>query len=66
MTKELEPLIEKDYPGRVIIIGSDKTGKNVVVLYAITGRSPSSQARKIEFSDHKFLVKPTDRDVEES
>lgn len=63
MTKELEPLIEKDYPGRVIIIGADKTGKNVVVLYAITGRSPSSQARKIEFSDHKFLVKPTDESI---
>jgi len=56
MTKGLEKLIEKDYPGRVIIIGAEKTGKNVVVLYAITGRSPSSQARKIEFSDHTFLV----------
>lgn len=63
MTKGLEKLIEKDYPGRVIIIGTDKTGKNVVVLYAITGRSPSSQARKIEFSDHKFLVKPTDESI---
>ena len=57
MTKGLERLSEKDYPGRVIIIGTEKSGKNVVVLYAITGRSPSSQARKIEFSDHKFQVK---------
>lgn len=63
MTKGLEKLIEKDYPGRVIIIGSEKTGRNLVVLYAITGRSPSSQARKIEFSDHKFLVKPTDESI---
>ena len=63
MTKGLERLIEKDYPGRVIIIGAEKTGKYVVVLYAITGRSPSSQARKIEFSDHKFLVKPTDESI---
>jgi len=63
MTKGLEKLTEKDYPGRVIIIGAEKTGKNVVVLYAIAGRSPSSQARKIEFSDHKFLVKPTDESI---
>jgi len=63
MTKGLEKLIEKDYPGRLIIIGADRTGKNVIVLYAITGRSPSSQARKIEYSDHKFLVKPTDESI---
>ena len=63
MTKGLERLSEKDYPGRVIIIGTEKSGKNVVVLYAITGRSPSSQARKIEFSDHKFQVKPTDESI---
>lgn len=63
MTKGLEKLIEKDYPGRLIIIGADRTGKSLIVLYAITGRSPSSQARKIEYSDHKFLVKPTDESI---
>lgn len=63
MTKGLEKLIEKDYPGRLIIIGADRTGKSFIVLYAITGRSPSSQARKIEYSGHKFLVKPTDESI---
>ena len=63
MTKGLEKLVEKEYPGRLIIIGVDETGKNIIVLYAITGRSPSSQARKIEYSDHKFLVKPTDESI---
>jgi len=63
MTKGLEKLIEKDYPGRLIIIGAERTGQSVIVLYAITGRSPSSQARKIEFSDQKFLVKPTDESI---
>jgi len=63
MIKGLEKLVEKDYPGRLIIIGSDRTGKSTIVLYAITGRSPSSQSRKIEYSDHKFFVKPTDESI---
>ncbi|MCJ7581544.1 MAG: IMP cyclohydrolase [Candidatus Aminicenantes bacterium] len=63
MTKGLEKLIEKDYPGRLIIVGADRTGKSIIVLYAITGRSPSSQARKIEHSGNKFLVKPTDESI---
>ena len=63
MIEGLEKLIEKDYPGRLIIIGAEKSGKNIVVLYAITGRSPSSQARKIEFSGQKFLVRPTDESI---
>ena len=63
MTKGLEKLQEMDYPGRLIIVGADTTGNNVIVLYAITGRSPSSQARKIVYSNHKFLVKPTDESI---
>ena len=63
MTKGLEKLTEKEYPGRVIIIGAEKTGEKAVVLYAITGRSPSSQARKIEFSGNEFRVKPTDEAI---
>ncbi len=63
MTKGFKKIIEKDYPGRIIIIGAERTGKNFVVLYAITGRSPSSLARKIEFSNQKFLVKPTDESI---
>ncbi len=53
-------LREMAYPGRVIIIGKDPTGENVVVVYSITGRSPSSQARRIVFESNRALVKPTD------
>jgi len=60
MAKGLESLSAKEYPGRVIIIGRDKSGKNEVVIYAITGRSPSSQARKLELEDDAIRAKPTD------
>ena len=60
MAKGLESLSAKEYPGRVIIIGRDKSGKNEVVIYAITGRSPSSQARKLELEDDAIWTKPTD------
>lgn len=59
----LEKLHEMTYPGRIIIIGKDGSGKHVVVVYAITGRSPSSQARKIEFEGDSAWVKPTDEDI---
>jgi IMP cyclohydrolase len=49
-----------EYPGRVIIIGQDPTGKNLVVIYAITGRSPSSQARKLTFQGNAIWAQPTD------
>jgi IMP cyclohydrolase len=66
MGMELEALVNMEYPGRVIIIGMNPH-KERIVLYAITGRSPSSQARKIEsYEDEKalvFNVKPTDEDV---
>jgi len=35
------------YPGRVIIIGRDPSGRHDVVVYAVTGRSPSSRARRL-------------------
>jgi IMP cyclohydrolase len=58
--ESLLALREMAYPGRVIIIGKDPTGENVVVVYSITGRSPSSQARKILFENNRAMVKPTD------
>jgi IMP cyclohydrolase len=61
--KGLEALQSKSYPGRIIIIGKDLSGQNVVVVYAITGRSPSSQARKIVFEDNCAWVKPTDKEI---
>lgn len=63
MVEGLEALSSRPYPGRVIIIGKDASGENVVVVYAIMGRSPSSQARKIVFDRKRALVKPTDEDV---
>lgn len=53
----------KEYPGRVIIIGRDGSGKNEIAIYAITGRSPSSQARKLEHEDDSIWAKPTDEET---
>jgi IMP cyclohydrolase len=60
---ELENLAVKEYPGRVIILGKDPTGKKAIVVYAITGRSPSSQARKLEKEGDFIWAKPTDEDI---
>lgn len=59
----MESISSREYPGRLIIIGKDKSGKNTVVVYAITGRSPSSQARKIEFKLDAVWVKPADKET---
>jgi IMP cyclohydrolase len=53
----------KQYPGRLIIIGQEKKGGNILAVYAITGRSASSQARKLEQEGDTIWVKPTDRDL---
>ncbi len=45
--KGLERLDRMEYPGRLIIVGRDPPGEQDVVIYAITGRSPSSQAREL-------------------
>jgi len=47
MRKGLEIISSKEYPGRMILIGQDPVEENDVIVYAITGRSPSSQKRKI-------------------
>ncbi len=49
-----------EYPGRLIVIGAPAGGGRAAVLYAITGRSPSSQARKLVFRDGGIWVQPTD------
>jgi len=61
MAKNFGALTRMEYPGRVIVIGTDPGGADVV-LYAITGRSPSSQARKLLISDDRkhITVTPTD------
>jgi IMP cyclohydrolase len=59
MNPALKNLAAMEYPGRVIILGRSQAGKTVVV-YAITGRSPSSQARKLEWREDGVRVRPTD------
>jgi IMP cyclohydrolase len=49
-----------EYPGRLIVIGAAPAGGQVVILYAITGRSPSSQARRLVLRDGGIWVEPTD------
>jgi len=64
MKKNLENVELMVYPGRVIIIGKNPAGDDVV-MYAITGRSPSSQARMllIDEAEKKIFVKPTDEET---
>jgi IMP cyclohydrolase len=56
-------LLLKEYPGRLIIIGKSRSAGKVVIAYAITGRSPSSQARKILFEGATAWVRPTDEEI---
>ncbi len=60
MNEILAALRSMEYPGRLIIIGRDKSGNYDVIVYAVTGRSPSSQARKIESTGDTLWIKPTD------
>jgi IMP cyclohydrolase len=52
-------LAKLEYPGRLIIIGAAAGGRAAIV-YAITGRSPSSQARRLVHRDGGVWVEPTD------
>ena len=61
MEKGLESLEAIEYPGRIIIIGKDKPGRNVVVVYAITGRSSSSQARQLVMENSIVWTMPIDK-----
>ena len=63
MANGFENLSKMEYPGRVIVIGKSPEGSSIVI-YAITGRSPSSQARRfvVEDNEKQILVKPTDEE----
>lgn len=63
MNAPWEPLARMIYPGRLLIIGGDVAGAHHVLIYAITGRSPSSQARKLEAEGNAVWTKPTDPEV---
>jgi len=63
MRHPLASLERLAYPGRLIVIGRDVSGAFHVVIYAVTGRSPSSQARKLVAEGNAVWTKPTDPDV---
>ena len=50
------------YPGRLIVIGRTPGGA-AAVIYAITGRSASSQARRLVQREGGIWVEPTDEDI---
>jgi IMP cyclohydrolase len=57
------PIATLEYPGRLIAMGTALGGGKAVIIYAITGRSASSQARKLVLRDGGIWVEPTDEDV---
>ena len=63
MDRALANLSAMEYPGRVIVIGRAPSGSRTAVIYAVTGRSPSSQARKLELRKDGVWVRPTDEEV---
>ena len=63
MPQALVSLASKEYPGRLIIIGQDRSGTKTIIVYAITGRSPSSQARRMVKQRDGIWVRPTDEDI---
>jgi len=63
MSHPFEALRRMEYPGRVLALGRDPSDSFDVVLYAVTGRSPSSQARRLEQDGPTIVTKPTDPEV---
>lgn len=51
------------YPGRLIIIGGGPGSDRVIVAYAITGRSPASQARRLTFEGSAVWTEPLDEET---
>lgn len=48
------------YPGRIIIVGLDETGENLVQVYAIMGRSVNSRNRIFERDVGRLFTAPAD------
>ena len=63
MIDPLANLSAMAYPGRVILIGLDRAAEHVVAGYAITGRSPSSQARRLKLEAGSIWTEPTDEEA---
>ena len=60
ISMSLEAALDREYVGRMIIMGRDESGRNNVLVYAITGRSPSSQARQLVEEGEAVRVEVTD------
>lgn len=63
MLNEWNALTACEYPGRFIVIGQEQESGNGLVAYGITGRSPSSQARKMELDKDTIWVRPSDKSI---
>lgn len=63
MTEPLAKLSAMAYPGRVIVIGQNPESDQSVIVYIITGRSPSSRARELKLEGSAVRTRPTDEDV---
>ena len=63
MDRSTASLAKLAYPGRLIIIGETGEAGKAAVVYAITGRSPSSQARKLVHRDGGIWVQPTNEET---
>ena len=63
MSTPWKNLTSMEYPGRMIAIGKDGLSGRIAVVYAITGRSPSSQARRLENKNDGIWTRPTDENV---
>jgi IMP cyclohydrolase len=46
------------YPGRLIIIGASAEADKVIIVYAVTGRSAASQARRLTFEASAVWTEP--------
>jgi IMP cyclohydrolase len=51
------------YPGRLIIIGAGLGADRVIVAYAVTGRSPASQARRLTFEGSAVWTEPLNEEI---
>ncbi len=55
-TKGFSALGMNPYPGRIIIVGLDETGENLVQIYAIMGRSKNSRNRIFSVDDGRLFT----------
>jgi IMP cyclohydrolase len=62
MTELLAALRSLAYPGRLIIIGGQPEAGRAVVVYAITGRSPASRARRLRQDRGSIWTEPLDEE----